>query len=148
MPKEFLYLIALIIGAGISVQAGVNAQLRMATGSPILTALISFLVGTSILLGAYLLTARAPLPFSAIVDLSWWKFMGGVMGTLYITGIIVLAPRIGAANTIGFTIAGQLIFAVILDHFGWIGFPVRPISVVRAAGVMLIVLGIYLVQKY
>ncbi|CAN5746999.1 DMT family transporter [soil metagenome] len=148
MSKEFLYLIALLVGAGISVQAGVNAQLRTATGNPILTALISFLVGTSILLGAYLLTARTPPPYAAIVGLSWWKFMGGVMGTLYITGIIVLAPRIGAANTIGFTIAGQLIFAVVLDHFGWIGFPVRPISLMRAAGVLLIILGIFLVQKY
>jgi transporter family-2 protein len=148
MPKEAFYLIALLIGAGISVQAGVNAQLRMATGNPVLTALISFLIGTFILLGTYLLTAKNPPPFATIAGLSWWKFMGGVMGTLYITGIIILAPRIGAANTIGFTIAGQLIFAVVLDHFGWIGFPVRPITLVRAAGVLLIVLGIYLVQKY
>lgn len=148
MPKEFFYLIALLIGAGIAVQAGVNAQLRLATGNPILTALISFLVGTAILLGVYLLTARTPPPYATISGLSWWKFMGGVMGTIYITGIIILAPRIGAANTIGLTLAGQLMFAVVLDHFGWIGFPVRPITVVRAVGVALIVLGIFLVQKY
>jgi bacterial/archaeal transporter family-2 protein len=148
LPKEFFYLIALMAGAGIAVQAGMNAQLRLATGNPILTALISFLVGTIILLGAYLLSTKTPPPFAAIADLSWWKFMGGVMGTLYITGVIILAPRIGAANTIGFTIAGQLICAVVLDHFGWVGFPVRPISVVRVLGVFLMMAGIYLVQKY
>lgn len=148
MPKEFFYVIAMLVGAGISVQAGVNAQLRLATGNAILTALISFTVGTTILFGCYLLTAKTALPFSAITSINWWKFMGGVMGTLYITGVIILAPRIGAANTIGFTIAGQMIFAVVLDHFGLIGFPVRPISLVRAAGVLMIILGIYLVQKY
>jgi transporter family-2 protein len=58
-----------------------------------------------------------------------------------------MAPKIGAANALGFVIAGQLLGAVILDHFGWIGFPVKEISWTRILGIAVMILGVYLVQK-
>ncbi|MBC7920472.1 MAG: DMT family transporter [Ferruginibacter sp.] len=149
LSKEACCAIALLMGTGVTLQAGVNSQLRLVTGSPILTALLSFSVGTLVLLVIFLLTSTQSLPpLSTLGGISWWKWMGGVLGACYITTVILIAPRIGAANTIGFLVAGQLIFAVVLDHFGLIGFSPRSVSLYRVLGVLLMLAGVYLVQKY
>ncbi|MGC4023656.1 MAG: DMT family transporter [Cyclobacteriaceae bacterium] len=147
MAKEFYYLLAFVSGLLIAVQAGVNSQLRIVIQHPILAALISFLVGSVLLVGVYLFSTKAATPISSLSTVSWWKLTGGVFGAIYIFSMILIAPKIGAANALGFVIAGQLLCAVVLDHFGWVGFPVKEISWVRIIGVITIILGVYLVQK-
>lgn len=149
MPKEIYYFIAFVAGSGIVVQSGANAQLRLIVNNPIITALMSFLVGTTILLTLVLTTAARDLPSGQVLgNIAWWKWLGGLMGAFYIVSVIITAPKIGAANTLGFVMAGQLIFAVLFDHFGWLGFQPHPVSPMRILGVALLLLGIYLIQKY
>ncbi|KAA5549543.1 DMT family transporter [Adhaeribacter rhizoryzae] len=149
MPKEIFYLIALLAGLAVTIQAGANAQLRLAVGNPVITAMISFLVGTTILVTYVLFTSTHLLPsVKTIAGISWWKWIGGALGVFYIISVIVVAPRIGAASTFGFIVGGQLIFAVIFDHFGVIGFPQHPVSWLRVAGVLLLLAGVYLIQKF
>jgi transporter family-2 protein len=148
MPKEMYYVLALLAGLAVAVQTGANAQLRLAVHSPIITACISFLVGTTVLLLYVLIANRQYIPeFSVVSQISWWKWIGGIMGVIYITTVVVVAPKIGAANTLGFIVAGQLISAVLFDHFGWIGFPVRSINLWRILGVVFLILGVYLLRK-
>jgi len=45
-------------------------------------------------------------------------------------------------------VAGQLIFAVVFDHFGLLGFPVKSVSLFRLAVVILMIAGVYLVRKF
>lgn len=149
MPKEVYYLIAFIAGSGIAVQSGANAQLRLLVNNPLITALISFLVGTVVLVLLVLTTASKQLPsVQVLAHISWWKWLGGIMGAFYISSVIITAPKIGAANTLGFVMAGQLLFAVLFDHFGWLGFQAHTVSPMRILGVALLLLGIYLIQKY
>ena len=54
--KEIFYLIAIVAGLAVVTQAGVNSQLHLAVKSPIVSALISFLVGTMVLIAVILLT--------------------------------------------------------------------------------------------
>ncbi|QHT66007.1 DMT family transporter [Rhodocytophaga rosea] len=148
MPKEMYYVLALLAGTAVAVQTGANAQLRLIVHSPIITACISFLVGTTVLLLYVLIANRQYIPeFSVVSQISWWKWIGGIMGVIYITTVVVVAPKIGAANTLGFIVAGQLISAVLFDHFGWIGFDVRPISLWRILGVIFLILGVFLLRK-
>lgn len=148
MPKEVYYLLALLAGAAVAVQTGANAQLRLIVQSPIITACISFLVGTSVLLLYVLIANRQHIPeLSVVTQISWWKWLGGIMGAAYITTVVIIAPRIGAANTLGFIMAGQLIAAVIFDHFGWIGFEIRPVNLWRILGVVFLILGVYLIRR-
>ena len=149
MPKEFYFFIAFIAGSGIAVQSGTNAQLRLLINNPLITALMSFLVGTFTLVILVLTTANKELPsLQVLTHIAWWKWLGGIMGAFYICSVVITAPKIGAANTLGFVMAGQLIFAVLFDHFGWLGFQPHAVSPMRLLGVALLLLGIYLVQKY
>lgn len=148
MPKEFL-LIVVVAGLATVTQIGVNNQLNMFTQNSTLTALISFVVGTIALFVFVIITNYNSLPQpSTLIQATWWKYTGGLLGVFYIITSIVVAPRIGAANTVGFLVAGQLIFSVIFDHFGWLGFPVKSINIYRVIGIVLIIAGVFLIRKF
>ena len=142
-----LVVLAIALGVLLPVQAGVNAQLRTVLGAPLAAALVSFLVGTAALaVGA--VAARVTLPpGAAVAGSQWWHWVGGLIGAVYVAGAIVLAPRLGAATLIAAVVAGQMLTSLVLDHFGWVGFPMQPITPVRLLGAGLIIAGVMLVQR-
>ena len=74
-------------------------------------------------------------------------FSGGVYGVIFVTAILMLAPRIGIANTLVATIIGQLIVSVILDHFGLFGLMRHPVNGFRLLGCAGLMVSLYLIQK-
>jgi len=48
---------------------------------------------------------------------------------------------------IALIVAGQMTGALLLDHYGALGFPERPVSAVRLAGVALVVAGVVLLTR-
>lgn len=145
--KIHFYLLAILAGVAVAFQTGVNSQLRTDTNNPVLTALISFVVGTVALIVMYFVFFRQSPAFPADYTFSWWKFTGGLLGVVYVTGVVIAAPRIGAANALAFIVGGQFVAAIIIDHYGWMRLPVTPITFYRIAGIVLLLSGIYLIQK-
>jgi bacterial/archaeal transporter family-2 protein len=142
-----LLLLALAAGVLLPVQAGVNAQLRSAVGSPLTAALVSFLVGTAGLVTAAVIF-RTPMALrGAWVDSPWWQWVGGLIGALYVIATIVLAPRLGAATLVAAVVAGQMIASLLLDQYGLLGFPTHPINGLRVLGAGLVIVGVILVQR-
>lgn len=141
------YFLSILAGVAVAFQTGVNSQLRTDTNNPVLTALISFLVGTVALIILYFLFFKQTPMFPSTATFSWWKFTGGLLGVLYVTGVVIAAPRIGAANALAFIVAGQFVAAIIIDHFGWMNLPIKSISLYRVAGIALLLAGVYLIQK-
>jgi transporter family-2 protein len=141
------YLLSLLAGICVAIQTGVNSQLRHDTNNPIFTALISFMIGTAALLILYFSFFRQSPAFPQGYTFEWWKFTGGLCGVLYITVVVIAAPRIGAANSLGLIVLGQFTAAIIIDHFGWMGLPVNPITWYRVGGIGLLMAGAYLIQK-
>lgn len=142
-----LLLIAITLGVLLPVQAGVNAQLRTVLGEPIVAALASFLIGTAAL-ALVMLGARTEVPAGfAWTGSPWWYWVGGLIGAIYVVGAIVLAPRLGAATLTAAVVAGQMLASLVLDHFGWVGFPLHEATPLRLLGGGLIILGVVLVQR-
>lgn len=143
-----LILIALVLGAVLPTQVAINTRLAVAVQSPLISAFISFLVGTIALL-SYILIAGIPLSNASGVrnapPIAW---TGGVIGAFYVAMSIVLLPKLGVALTISLIIAGQMIMSLVIDHFGLFGVPVRELSLLRIAGVLLIVLGVVMIRKF
>ncbi|HUR36740.1 MAG TPA: DMT family transporter [Terriglobales bacterium] len=139
-----LLLLAALGGAAIALQALVNARLQQSAGNPVLAATISFAVG---LVG--LLIVLAPTHTSGAQTLSqapWWAWIGGLLGAFYIVMSILLIPRIGAAALISSTVLGQMVFAIIADHYGFMGTPVREASPLRLLGGALLIAGVFLIR--
>jgi transporter family-2 protein len=142
-----LLLCAFLIGVVLPVQSGINAQLRIGVGHPLLAAFISFAVGTIALLGLNLVM-RVPLPSGeSAARLPWWYWCGGLLGAAYIYAAVILAPRLGAATLVAVIVAGQMVASLALDHFGWVGYPQQPLTPVRTIGALLVIGGVLLIQR-
>ena len=141
-------LLAIAAGFCLPTQAGINAQLNLWSRSAILTATISFAVGT-IGLAVYTLILRTPWPAEAgIARHPWWIWSGGLLGAFLVASTVVLAPKLGAASMISLIVAGQMLSSIVLDHFGWIGYPIHPINVFRMLGVVLLLGGVVLIRLF
>jgi bacterial/archaeal transporter family-2 protein len=139
---------AFMIGIFNTVQSGVNAQLRESLGNPILAAITSFAVGLVVLLIAFACFNQDPVPgLNEIRHISWTRFMGGVLGAFYVLTVIFIIRNIGPANMLCLVVAGQMIAALTIDHFGFQGFIAHQITLPRIAGAALLVAGVYLILK-
>lgn len=142
-----LVLVAIVLGMLLSAQAGVNAQLRVGLGHPLVAAAVSFVIGTVGLMVATAI-ARVALPSASdAARVPWWAWTGGLLGALYIAASVVLAPRLGAAVLVASIVAGQLAAALVLDHFGLIGFAKQSVTPTRGLGALLLFAGVYLIQR-
>ncbi len=146
--KLILLCTALLAGMLAPLQAGLNGKMGRAIGDPVYAALISFVVGA---LGLFIYASVTRVNFAAIreaSDMNWAVWGAGLLGAFYVTAVIILTPKLGAALTFGLVVAGQLIMAVILDHFGLLGVHVQPFNQLRLAGIVLITAGVVLLKKY
>lgn len=143
----FYLLLAFLTGLAVTVQAGVNANLRQAMTNPVLAAGISFGSGFLALV-LFLLVSGGSMPtFDTVRQVSWWKWTGGVIGAIYVTTVIISVPKIGTANLVSLSVAGQLTAALVLDHYGLLGFAHHPANGWRLLGVLLITGGVLLVVR-
>jgi bacterial/archaeal transporter family-2 protein len=141
-----LLLLAVVAGAVLPVQAGINAQLRTTLGNPLAATLVSFLIGSAAL-ALVVLAARMPLPAAAgLARAPWWHWTGGLLGAIYVAMMIVLAPRLGAATLIAAVVAGQMVTSLVLDHYALVGFAAHPVSLPRIVGTALVIGGVALVR--
>lgn len=145
--NSVLTLLAVALGMLLPAQAGINSQLRVALGHPIVAATVSFVVGTVVLLVAAVVVRVQLPPMHQVVTVPWWGWTGGLLGAVYIAASVVLAPRLGAAVLIASVVSGQFFAALVLDHFGLIGFAKQSITPGRIVGAILLFAGVYLIQR-
>ncbi len=141
------YLVTALIGSLLAAQVGLNAIMRSHAGSALSAALVNFLVGSAAL-AAVLLATRVPLPTAAqLGGAPWWVWLAGLSGAAYVASSAVLGPLIGGAAFLACIVAGQMAGSLMLDHYGWLGFPERPVTLLRVAGAALVVLGVVLLAR-
>jgi len=137
---------AALIGAGLTVQVGMNATVRLAIGSPVLAAIVNFVVGLAALALVAVASGARWAPGSA-ASVPAWAWFGGLLGAAYVAATTVLGPRLGAAALLALTLAGQMVAALLVDHYGVIGFPQSPVTPTRLLGAALLVVGVVLIMR-
>ncbi|MBB2493391.1 DMT family transporter [Aquipseudomonas ullengensis] len=146
MPNWWLLALPLIAGTFMPLQAGINGQLAKHLSSVLAAALVSFLVGGCALL--IVVASQRDLPsLELLKSLSWWHWSGGLLGAFFIATAAYSGPRIGALLFMVLVLAGQLGMALLLDHKGWAGFREAPITAGKAAGMALIIGGLWLIRR-
>jgi bacterial/archaeal transporter family-2 protein len=139
--QSIIYIfLAIITGAIISIYLPMNSTVAKYFGSPI-TANVSFFLVS-------LLTAT--LIFFLFGDLktidNFTKvpphlFMTGVISALMVLGTTFLIPKLGARKFFVLLLAGQVIMALIISHFGILESPTDPITWKKLAGAAILILG-------
>lgn len=61
-------------------------------------------------------------------------FVGGLLGVCFLTGNLLLLPRLGAALTVVMTVTGQIFMGVIIDTFGILGAQQHTFTTLKSLG--------------
>lgn len=141
-----LVLVALAAGAGIPVQAAMNAEMARHAGRPEWAVFVNFTVGIAAL-AAWLAATRASPQLGALGRAPAWAWAGGLIGALYVTAVVLLTPRLGVATTLVISVAGQTAAALALDHAGALGLAARAVTPSRALGAALLVVAVVLIRR-
>lgn len=144
MPALFPILIVLLAGVGLAVQPPTNGALAKASGSVWLASLVSFAMGTAILFAIWAAADRT-MP-SALKGAPGWAWLGGLYGACFVAALAYASPRLGLASALTIAVGSQLVTALVLDRFGLLGLTAQPISLMRVAGVVLVIGGVLLVR--
>jgi bacterial/archaeal transporter family-2 protein len=146
LKLAFPMILAVSAGVSVVVQQVLNANLRHALNSAAWSGFVSYLVGTiCMVLLAFAL--RDPVPsVNVAARMPWWAWSGGLFGAIFIALAILLIPQLGAATFIALLVAGQMFCSLAIDHFGLLGIPVHPASLIRLAGAAFLITGVVLIR--
>lgn len=137
-------LIGLVGGAAIGFQSPMAGAISQRLGG---TAGSLFVHLSGTMFSAALLLLRGGENIRNWRSLPWYVFSVGLFGLILYQTIAVTLPRLGSAAMITLIIIGQLIVGLLIDHFGWLGVTVHPISPTRVLGVLVLMLGGYLIAR-
>ena len=144
--KYLLLLVPLVAGFLLPIQGGVNNRLGQALASPFAASFCSFLGGT-LVLGTFLIFTKYTLPmdfnFSDVPVVYW---IGGLCGAIFVTSVIVVAPKTGMLPFLSLSLLGQFLMAAAIDHKGWLGIVRSDFNLQKLLGISVILLGILLIQ--
>jgi transporter family-2 protein len=133
-------------GALIPVMAVLNARLGRTMGEPMHAPVVLFLAGLLFCIATALVTTGSlPVP-SSVRSASFLDLAGGLIVGFYVISATLLAPRLGLGNFILLAMVAQIILSALIDHFGWLGVVQRPINLLRAGGIVLLLLGLSITQ--
>ena len=137
--------VALMVLAGVMIafQGPINAALARTTGA-VEASLVSFAVGT-IGLGV-LVAVIGKGSVSGVTRVPLWQLVGGLLGAVMVTSLVVAVPKIGLTAAMVASLTGQLATAMVIDRFGLFGVPVRELEWNRVAGVLLLVAAVLLIN--
>ncbi|HVE97640.1 MAG TPA: DMT family transporter [Mycobacteriales bacterium] len=143
LSARVLLAATVLAGALLSVQARVNGALAGRLGSSVLTALVSFSVGTAALVGAVAATGRwrsaRPRPGPPA---RWWWFCGGLGGATLVAASALAVPRIGVALLGVGIVAGQTVGSLVVDEVGLSPRGRQAMTTPRVAGALLAIMAL------
>ena len=142
--KITLYALMLIIGVVLTVHLTMNAQVGAILKNPKMGNAIFWTIGgiTAIIIG---LTSWDSEVFSRLREVPFLLLTAGAIGAALVFGIAWTIPQIGAGPATILMIAGQIITGMILSHFGLLGSPVQPVSMMQIFGALLLIGGVGLI---
>jgi bacterial/archaeal transporter family-2 protein len=146
MGRTLAVVLTAAAGTLIALQAPVNSRLGKELGT-LQAASVSFAVGLVVLVAVTLAFGGGLGDLGDVANVPVVYLIGGLLGAVYVTCVLITVRDLGAGGVTAATIAGQLGMAVVIDHFGWLGVTRQPVTVARVAGIVLLAAGVFLVVR-
>lgn len=112
------YLLALIAGAALSFEGAIYAELGKTVGQ-VETSFYNFFMGSIIMGLLWIFFGKGNLSYT--LKAPKWTLLGGGLGVVYLTAIVVSVPNVGVGISMVAVIIGQLVMSMVIEHFGWLG---------------------------
>lgn len=140
--------VVFLCGALLPLQGGLNAKLAKSISSPIYASMICFIVG-ALAMAIYVPFTKETFSWQLLKGSDVTAVLGGgLIGAVFITASMMALPRLGMALTFGLVVAGQVIISVLLDHFNILVAEQHPVNLWRGLGILLIIAGVAVVEKF
>lgn len=140
-------LIALLAGALLPIQAGLNAKLGKSIASPVHASMLSFITGALAVILFIFLTKQS-VSWAGVKSAPAYVWIAGALGAFYVTAVILAFPRIGPALTFGLVVLGQMSVSMLLDHFNILVPQQHSVNFYRIMGILLIVSGVVIIRRF
>lgn len=145
-----VWLYPFILFAGVLQAAGnsMNGQLNKSMSNPWLAATISFALIVFVFATLFAIIPR-PLPTAqGVASMPWWAPLGGITGAVAVFAGLMFVNKIGAGPFNGLMITANILFSLLIDHFGLLNMPVHALNGWRLLGGALMVGGIGLIAVF
>lgn len=142
----FYFLLIIVLAFFVAFQPALNAVLAKIIDSNVWATIISFTIG-ALVLTFYALITQQSFPMKKISNVPPYLFIGGILGAVFVLSVVILFPKVGAVNLVIFTVMGQMVCSLIIDHYGWFNTPINEINIQKIAALLLMLIAIFWFQK-
>lgn len=144
--KAYLYVLTMFLGVVLTVHLAMNGKVGAVLGNPRVGNALFWCIGavTAVLIG---LTGWHAAALSGLRQVNLILLTAGAMGATLVFAIAWLIPQIGAGPMTLMLLAGQILSAMMLSHFGWLGSPVQPVTAINIVGALIMLGGIFLATR-
>ena len=141
--KAPLYGLAVFLGIVLAVHMGMNGKVMSSMGNARVGNALFWCIGAlgALVIGATGWQAGA---LDGLRDVNPILLTAGLLGACLVFGIRWLIPLVGAGTVMITLLAGQILGGMVMSHFGWLGSPVKPISLTNVLGALVMVSGVLL----
>ncbi|WP_026694320.1 DMT family transporter [Peribacillus kribbensis] len=116
--RYLAYLLALLAGSALSFEGAIYGELGKTIGQ-LETSFYNFFMGSIIMILLWLFFGKGKLSYT--LEAPKWSLLGGVLGVVYLTSIVISVPFVGVGITMVAVIIGQLVMSMVIEHYGWLG---------------------------
>jgi len=138
--------LSLLGGVFIPITAALSGAMGRTLGNPNTAAFITIAGAFLLVLAVTLATHGAGVSLTALRQVPALQLAAGFGIAFYILSITYVAPRFGVGNAIMLVVAAQIASSAAIDQFGLFGAPQKPIDMLRAAGLAIMVVGVVIAQ--
>lgn len=142
----FYAALATLGGILIPIMAALSGGLGRTLDNPWAASAIVSFGGFVAVLAFVLATGSSHVSMSLLKQAQPLQLVAGLGFAFYLLSITWLAPRFGVGNAVMFVLAGQIISSAAIDNFGLFGAPQKPIDLLRAAGLVVMISGVVIAQ--
>ncbi len=140
MQTTLFIIFALLIGAISAIYLPMNSSVSRYLGSPLTASMTFYSVALITSIALFVLFGEFETIYN-IPSVPLYLYLTGFISAFIVLSITFLIPILGARKLVVLSIAGQLIMAMIVSHFGVLESPEDPITIKKVLGAALLVLG-------
>ncbi|SMC75472.1 transporter family-2 protein [Desulfocicer vacuolatum DSM 3385] len=139
-----LLLIAALGGIMVSLQAQLMGIMDRQMGT-LESVFITYGLG-GLIIGAAMLFYRGG-NLAACASVPWYSMLSGLMGLIIVGSIGYTAPRLGLVPAMTILVLAQFAAAALIDHFGMLGADIRPLTLIRGSGIVVMLVGLWMTLR-
>jgi transporter family-2 protein len=137
------YILAVLAGSALSFEGAIYGQLGKTIGQ-LETSFYNFFMGSIIMGLLWIFFGKGKLSYA--VEAPKWSLLGGVLGVVYLTAIVISVPFVGVGIAMVAVIIGQLVMSMVIEHYGWLGSKQTRINKEKVFAVISMIIALILIN--